>query len=96
VVPAGTQPEVVTLGADGTAKRSPLEDYPVQGRGGKGVQAGVAPLAWCGVAGDLHVPLGEQWAVLRAEVLAVARRTARPVPAIAPVAGRVVREDVPR
>ncbi len=95
VVPAGTQPEVVTLGADGTAKRSPLDDYPVQGRGGKGVQAGVSALAWCGAAGDLHLATGEEWTVLRAEVLEVARRSARPAPVTGPVTGRVVREDAP-
>ena len=89
---AGADAEVVTLGADGTAKRTPLEEYPAQRRGGKGVQAGVAPLQWCGLATDLHVPTGDEVAVLRPTELAAARRAGRASPAAAAPTGEVVGE----
>ncbi|MFA9446885.1 DNA topoisomerase (ATP-hydrolyzing) subunit A [Egicoccus sp. AB-alg6-2] len=68
--------EVVTVAGDGTAKRSPLADYPVKGRGGKGLMTGASPLLWCGVATDLHVH-GEEPTVLRAVDLVEARRAGR-------------------
>jgi hypothetical protein len=71
--------EVVTIGTDGTAKRSPLADYPVKGRGGKGVKAGPDALVWCGVAADLHLS-GETPQVLRPVDVAEARRAGRGVP----------------
>ncbi|MEX0835738.1 MAG: DNA gyrase subunit A, partial [Nitriliruptor sp.] len=67
---------VLTVGADGTAKRSPLEDYPVKGRGGKGVKAGPDALLWCGVAVDLHLN-GDPPQVLRPVDVAEARRSGR-------------------
>jgi DNA gyrase subunit A len=76
-VPDGSDDgEVVTIGTDGTAKRSPLEDYPVKGRGGKGVKAGPDGLVWCGVAADLHLggPTPQQ---LRPVDVPEARRSAR-------------------
>ena len=57
VVPDGSDDvELLTVGVDGEAKRSPGDDYTAKGRGAKGVQTGVDPLAWCGVAADLHLP----------------------------------------
>ena len=47
--------EVLTITPDGTAKRSPIADYPLKGRGGKGLVTGSDALAWCGVAADLHL-----------------------------------------
>jgi DNA gyrase subunit A len=77
VVPDGTDDgEVVTVGTDGTAKRSPLEDYPVKGRGGKGVKAGPDGLVWCGLAADLHLG-GDHPQVVRPVELAEARRAGR-------------------
>jgi len=78
-VPGGGGPDtqVLTLTRDGTVKRAGLDEYPVQGRGGKGVQAGAVPLAWCGLATDLHVPTGEGWTLLRAELVAMGRRIGR-------------------
>jgi hypothetical protein len=84
--------EVLTVGRDGGAKRAPAAEYPMQGRGGKGVQAGASPLAWCGAATDLHVPTADGWTLLRAELVPLGRRTGgatQPGPA---VAGRVVPE----
>jgi DNA gyrase subunit A len=89
----GTEADrLLTLARDGSAKRSALEEYPVQGRGGKGVQAGAVPLAWCGLATDLHVPTGESWTVLRAELVTEGRRIGRAAPATEPVVGVVVPE----
>jgi DNA gyrase subunit A len=67
---------VLTVAADGTAKRSPLADYPVKGRGGKGLVTGTDALRWCGVAGDLHVG-GETSVVVRPIDLTEARRAGR-------------------
>jgi DNA gyrase subunit A len=87
--------EVLTVAADGTAKRTPLAEYPVKGRGGKGVQTGTESLAWCGVAGDLQVPAGEEYVVLRPVELTVARRAGRLGPGTPSVTGPVVAEPAP-
>jgi hypothetical protein len=69
-------------------------EYPVKGRGGKGVQAGTpAGLAWCGLAADLHVPTADGVVVLRPAELEPGRRTGRLHPATAAVTGLVVGED---
>lgn len=47
--------ELITVGADGTAKRTPVSEYPRKGRGGKGLKAGVDILRYSGLAADLHV-----------------------------------------
>ncbi|MFA9432486.1 DNA topoisomerase (ATP-hydrolyzing) subunit A [Egicoccus sp. AB-alg2] len=92
VVPGGTDDaEVVTIGGDGTAKRTPLGEYPAKGRGGKGLMTGSADLLWCGLAADLHVH-GEEPAVLRALDLVEARRAGRGSPIGHAVAGPVVAE----
>jgi len=91
VAPAG-EAALLTLGADGTAKRTPLAEYPVHGRGGKGVQAGAASLAWCGPATDLHVPTAAGWTVLPGAAPPAARRAARGAPAVDAVTGAVVPE----
>jgi DNA gyrase subunit A len=95
VVPAGDvqQAEVATIAVDGGAKRAPLAEYPAQGRGGKGVQAGAAPLAWCGLAVDLHVPTGDESTVVRAVDVEIARRNAKPATTLGGVTGRVVAES---
>ena len=77
VAPAGRDDlEVLTVAADGTAKRSPLADYPVKGRGGKGLVTGSETLLWCGVASDLHIG-GEQPSVVRAVDLVETKRAGR-------------------
>jgi DNA gyrase subunit A len=93
VVPAGAEGAVVaTVGGDGSAKQTPLDEYPQQGRGGKGVQAGASPLVWCGLADHVHVPAGEEGIVVPVETLPVARRAAPVPPALPPVSGAVVAE----
>jgi DNA gyrase subunit A len=69
--------EVVTIATDATAKRSPMSDYPVKGRGGKGLQTGAGSLWFCGVAADLHLG-GDDPAVVRPVDLMEARRAGRP------------------
>jgi DNA gyrase subunit A len=89
VVPGGADDgEVITVGADGTGKRTPLAEYPVKGRGGKGLVTGADKLWWCGVAADLHLG-GDDPQVVRPVDLGEARRAGRgaglPGPAGAPV-----------
>jgi DNA gyrase subunit A len=80
VAPAGSDDgEVLTVGADGTAKRAPLADYPLKGRGGKGVKAGPDRLVWCGVAADLHLN-GEPPQVLRPVDVVESKRAGRGEP----------------
>ncbi|MFT5223686.1 MAG: DNA gyrase subunit A, partial [Glaciecola sp.] len=75
IAPGGTNDgEVVTIGADGSAKRTPLAEYAVKGRGGKGVQAGAAPLLFAGVAIDVHVH-GSEPRLVRSAEITEARRT---------------------
>ncbi len=81
VVPGGDEGEVATVTTDGTAKRSPLTDYPARGRGGKGLKTGTEQVAWCGFATDLHVG-ADGWTVLRPVDLAVAKRAGRGTRAI--------------
>lgn len=90
--PAGDGAEVLTVGTDGRGKRTPLAEYPVKGRGGKGLQTGADQLAWCGVATDLHVPTDPPL-VLRAVDLAEARRAGRGLALDGGVSGRVVAEQ---
>jgi DNA gyrase subunit A len=68
--------EVVTVGADGEAKRTPADEYAPKGRGGKGVQAGPDRLAFCGVTGDLHLPTDPP-SVVRLVELPEAKRNGR-------------------
>ena len=84
--------EVLTVGVDGIGKRTPLGEYPVKGRGGKGLQTGSVPLAWCGVAGDLHLPTDPPL-VVRAVDLPEARRAGRGGPLDGGINGRVVAEQ---
>ena len=91
-VPGGADDgDVVTLGADGTVKRSPLDEYPAKGRGGKGVGTGVDELLWCGVAAALHVG-GPQPQVLRPVDLPETRRMGRGTTLQAQPSGPVVAE----
>jgi DNA gyrase subunit A len=88
-IPGGSDDgEVITVGADGTAKRTPLAEYPVKGRGGKGLVTGADRLWWCGVAADLHLG-GDDPQVVRPVDIGEARRAGRaaglPGPAGAPV-----------
>ncbi len=92
VLPGGSDEgqAVITLAADGSAKRTPFHEYPVKGRGGKGVQTGTDRLAWCGVAASLQVPTAAQEVVvLRAAETKPARRTGRATATLAAVAGPV-------
>jgi DNA gyrase subunit A len=85
---------VLTVSADGGAKRADLSEYPVKGRGGKGLQTGAQALAWCGVAETLQVPVGEEVRVVRAVELPAGRRAA-PLEAVLPVVtGPVTAEGV--
>ena len=97
VVPGGGDDgrEVVTLAADGGHKRAPLAEYPPKGRGGKGLQTGVAALAWCGLAADLHVLVGDTAVVLRPADVGPGRRAGRPAPGAGPITAPVVAEAVP-
>ncbi|MBA2729947.1 MAG: DNA topoisomerase 4 subunit A [Euzebyaceae bacterium] len=93
VLPAGqdSQTPVLTLAADGAARSTLLGEYPVKGRGGKGVQTGAQRLAWCGVADALQVPTGQDVVVLQTASVAAGRRTGRLTAAAVPaVTGRVV------
>ncbi len=93
VVPGGADDgEVATVAADGMAKRSPLADYPVKGRGVKGLQTGADTLLFCGVAGDLHIG-GEEPAVVRPVDLPQAKRAAKGRPLGIPVGPPVVVEQ---
>jgi DNA gyrase subunit A len=94
VVPGAEEADagVLTLARDGAAKRAPLADYPVQGRGGKGVQTGASPLAWCGLATDLHVPTELGWTLIRAELVQAGKRTGAGSSMTETVTGQVVPE----
>ena len=88
---AGDVP-VLTIDADGAVKRTALEEYPVKGRGGKGVQTGAERLAFCGVGGDLHVPAAGEPVVLEAGKVPAGKRAGRLTAATSPVNGPVVAE----
>ncbi len=93
ILPGGTDDaEILTLTTDGAAKRAPADQYPVQGRGGKGVQAGASPLAWCGVATDLHVPTAQGVVLLRPAQVGAGKRTAKAAPVVDAVTGPVAAE----
>ncbi len=92
VVAADAEADVLTLSADGAAKRTALSEYPVKGRGGKGLQTGTGALAWCGVAEALQVPAGEEVRVLRAVELPRERRAGRLHATLPPIAGPVAAE----
>ncbi len=68
--------EVLTLAADGSAKRTPLAEYPTKNRGGKGLQTGTDTMRWCGVASDLHLG-DERGVVVRAVDIEPGRRAGR-------------------
>jgi DNA gyrase subunit A len=89
---AGTAADVVTLATDGGARRTPLAEYPLKGRGGKGVQVGAPAVAWCGLAADLHVPTAQGYVLLRPVEVAEGRRAGRLTMAVAPVTGTVTAE----
>jgi DNA gyrase/topoisomerase IV subunit A len=92
-VAAGTpDAQVVTLDRAGSGKRSPLDDYPVQRRGGKGVLSGAQDLAWCGVATDLHVVTIDGPDVVRPVQFDVVARTGRPAAVLPALVGPVVSE----
>ena len=83
---------VVTLDRSGAGKRSPLDDYPSQKRGGKGVLSGATDLAWCGAAADLHLMTADGPQVVRPIQLELAGRSARPAPAVPAITGGAVPE----
>jgi DNA gyrase subunit A len=82
--------EVLTVSADGGVRRTPLDEYPLKGRGGKGLQAGADPLAWCGVAEVILVPTEEDTVVLEAGAAPPGRRAGKLAPATTAVTGPVV------
>ena len=76
---AAAEVEVLTIGADAAAKRTPLEEYPVKNRGGKGLQTGTTELRWCGVGTDLHLG-DERGVVVRAVDIAPGKRAGKAAP----------------
>ncbi|MGH8884247.1 MAG: DNA gyrase/topoisomerase IV subunit A [Egibacteraceae bacterium] len=88
----GPDREVLTLLRNGRAVRAPLAEFPIQGRGGKGVRCGAPPVVWCGLAADLHVSIGEEAMVLSAVDAPAGKRAGRASAVIAPVSGSVVPE----
>jgi DNA gyrase subunit A len=84
--------EVLTVAGDGTAKRSPLAEYPAKGRGGKGLITGSDALLWCGTAADLHVG-GDDPAVVRPVDLPEAKRAGRGLGLATPPARPIVAEQ---
>jgi DNA gyrase subunit A len=92
VVAPDDEGEVVTVGADASVKRTPLQEYPAKGRGGKGVVTGVDALLYCGTAADLHLA-GDPPRVLRPVDVPEARRAGRATTLEGAVAGPVVGEQ---
>jgi DNA gyrase subunit A len=100
IVPGGQDVgrEILVLGRDGRGLRAPLAEFGVQGRGGKGVRCGPPPIAWCGLAGDLHLLSGldgDESRLLRPAQIPLGRRAGIPAPVTGPVRGRVTREHGP-
>jgi DNA gyrase/topoisomerase IV subunit A len=93
VTPADRAGEVVTLDRAGGGKRSPLDDYPTQRRGGKGVVTGTTQLVWCGAATAVHAATAEGPQVIRGVQLERASRGARTVPTLPAITARVVPEQ---
>ncbi|MBW3663827.1 MAG: DNA topoisomerase 4 subunit A [Actinobacteria bacterium] len=92
IVEAGSdEGEIATIAGDGTGFRAPLSQYPVQGRGGKGVKAGPDRLLYCGVARDLHLH-GDPAAVVRPVDLPVGKRNGKGAPLDAAVGAPVIPE----
>ena len=95
-VPADDVGEVLTVGADGSVKRTGLGEYAPKGRGGKGLQTGVDALLYCGDARDLHVH-ADKPLVVRPVDAPQARRTGKGVVLEGDVSAPVVvEEDVAR
>ena len=86
--------DVTVVDVDGRAKVVPGGDFPLQGRGGKGVLTGVENLVWAGSGRTLHVPTAEGWTTVRPETLTATSRARPAVEALPPVTGRPVAEDV--
>jgi DNA gyrase subunit A len=84
--------EVMTVGADGTVKRTALSEYATKGRGGKGLQTGVDRLLYCGAAGDLHVHSDKPF-VVRPVDAPLARRTGKGQQLEGDVSAPVLPED---
>jgi DNA gyrase subunit A len=88
----GVDRMVLTLLRNGRAVRVPLAEFPVQGRGGKGVRCGAPPVAWCGLADGLHVSVGEEALMLRAIQAPVGKRAGKTSTVIGPIQGRAIPE----
>ncbi|MGH8901826.1 MAG: DNA gyrase/topoisomerase IV subunit A [Egibacteraceae bacterium] len=88
----GADREILTLLCNGRAVRAPLSEFPVQGRGGKGVRCGAPPVAWCGLAAAVHVSVGEEARILRSVEAPAGKRAGKFSVVIGPVQGRVVPE----
>ena len=93
VVDGDDDQAMVTVGTDGRAKQSPLEEYLAKGRGAKGVTTGMEPTAFCGVADDVHVT-ADPPDVLRRVALPDARRGSVGEPTGITVTGPVVAEQM--
>ncbi|MCC5946995.1 MAG: DNA topoisomerase 4 subunit A [Nitriliruptoraceae bacterium] len=80
VIPADAdRVEILTVDPAGLGKRTPLDEYPSKGRGGKGLKTGSDPLAWCGVAADLHL-VSDPPRVIRPIDVGDAKRAGRATP----------------
>ncbi len=75
--PGGDVMTLLSVTAAGTARRFPVDELPVAGRGGKGLKVGDAPLIACVPAADLHLVVGAEPTVLRAAEVPEGRRTGR-------------------
>jgi DNA gyrase subunit A len=85
--------EVLALSGDGRGLRAALAEFPVQGRGGKGVKCGRPPIAWCGLMTDLHLQEGDEPRLLRPVEVPVGKRAGTATPVIASIRGRIVPEQ---
>ena len=91
IVPADDEGiDVLTVAADGGVRRTALSEYPVKGRGGKGVQAGAESLAWCGVAAIVQIPTGDEVITLEPASVPLGKRAGRMTAATRPVTGPIV------
>ena len=86
---------VLTVSEHGYGKLTAVEEFPVHGRGGKGVKVGDVPLAWFGPRADLHLSVGGEPTVVRGDDVATGRRTGKGSPLGGTVMGVVTGEVVP-
>ena len=90
IVPAEDEEvDVLTVSSDGGFRRTALTEYPVKGRGGKGLQAGAGAIAWVGAADVIQVPTAEEVVVVESSAVPIGKRTGRLSPGAPAVTGPV-------